>query len=157
MARMPSPPDADRQSPKPARKRYTPSFLRAWRELTPATQDDLAEAIGVTRIHVSNVERGVRPYTQDLLERAVAYLRTQGLPSLTPADVIGVNPESPDQGDIALWARKLSPPHREAATDMLRGLAQANGQDASHAQPVVSTAPAPKARRRGRSGRRRTS
>lgn len=64
-------------------------FLREWREFREKTQVQLADAIGVTKTHVSNIENGKRQYTQELLEAAALYLQTE------PALILNVDPNAP--------------------------------------------------------------
>ncbi|MGL5098141.1 MAG: helix-turn-helix domain-containing protein, partial [Planctomycetia bacterium] len=56
------------------RRQYTPTHLRAWRELRQMTQPALAEAVGVSVQTISAIERGARPYTQAFLEAAAQHL-----------------------------------------------------------------------------------
>jgi len=52
------------KSRTPARRH----FLRHWREDRGLSQDQVAEAIGISKASVSRVENGITPYTQDVLE-----------------------------------------------------------------------------------------
>ncbi len=69
-------------------------YLREWRKLRNKTQAQVAEALGVTKTHVSNIENGKRQYTQQLLEAATEYLQCE------PAHLLNVDPANPD----AIWS-----------------------------------------------------
>lgn len=50
------------------KKRGQQWFLKQWRNHRGYTQDRLAEMTGLSKPYVSQLERGDRQYTQDLLE-----------------------------------------------------------------------------------------
>lgn len=53
-----------------------PNRIAEWRRFRNVRQDDLAEALGVTKASVSRVENGKAPYTQDFLEVTARTLKT---------------------------------------------------------------------------------
>jgi len=53
-----------------------PNYIRQWREYRNKTQDQLAEAVGISTSHLSRIERGEREYMQSLLEAMSEYLET---------------------------------------------------------------------------------
>lgn len=71
-------------------------YLREWRLFRNKSQSQVAEALGVTKTHISNVENGKRQYTQELLEAASEYLQTD------PALLLNVDPTKPD-GIWSIW------------------------------------------------------
>jgi transcriptional regulator with XRE-family HTH domain len=113
--------------------KHRPTFLVYWRERArnpKCTQGMLAEAIGVSTAHVSNIERGERQYTQETLELAVDYLR-RWFPGLTVAHVLTMHPDSPEAAEafdpeiaeLVKKARRVQPSQRSAARAMLDALA----------------------------------
>lgn len=121
------------------RKKYTPTFLKGWRERTGATQPEMAEAMGFSRVHLGNVERGVRPYTQEFLEKAVAYLR-RWFPWLTVADILSVDPLDPAQLSLSDLARHIPPAQRENIAELMRAVAARAGvvfEPAADGRPTV--------------------
>ena len=94
-------------------KRYksgTPArnhFLRHWREHRGLSQDQVADAIGISKASVSRVENGITPYTQDVLE---AYARVL---DCTVADLVSRPPSDPE-GLWAIWERLRAEDRRRA-------------------------------------------
>lgn len=105
-----------------ARKQYRKTFLAPWRDLAGFSQEQAAERLGISAGHLSNVENGRRPYTQELLEGAAA------LYGCEPADLLTIDPSGPD-GQKTLLATLGAVPaaQRDAAVRMLRALAEPNG------------------------------
>jgi transcriptional regulator with XRE-family HTH domain len=89
-------------------------FLRHWREHRGLSQDQVAEAIGISKASVSRVENGITPYTQDVLE---TYARVLGC---TVADLVSRPPSDPE-GLWAIWDR-LRAEDRRRAVVILRAL-----------------------------------
>lgn len=54
--------------PKPSRVRSR-HFIKAWREHKGVSQEAAAEFLEISRANLSKVERGIVPYSQDLLEK----------------------------------------------------------------------------------------
>jgi transcriptional regulator with XRE-family HTH domain len=102
------------KSRAPARRH----FLRHWREHRGLSQDQVAEAIGISKASVSRVENGITPYTQDVLE---AYARVLGC---TVADLVSRPPSDPE-GLWAIWDR-LRAEDRRRAVVILRALVDPN-------------------------------
>jgi transcriptional regulator with XRE-family HTH domain len=89
-------------------------FLRHWREHRGFSQDQLADAIGISKASVSRVENGITPYTQDVVE---AYARVLGC---TVADLVSRPPSDPE-GLWAIWDR-LHADDKRRAVAVLRAL-----------------------------------
>lgn len=68
-------------------------YLREWREHRHLTQEQLAERIGISRVMVSKIERGLNPYHQAFLEAAAHALMCE------PADLLVRDPSKPE----AIW------------------------------------------------------
>jgi transcriptional regulator with XRE-family HTH domain len=102
-----------------SRKTYTPTFLAAWREHLNLSQEEVAPDLGISAGHLSNIERGKRPYTQELLEAAA---RRYGC---KPADLLSVDPRDPPSRDELLEAADgLTPQQRADMAKMMRALAE---------------------------------
>jgi transcriptional regulator with XRE-family HTH domain len=65
-------------------------FLKEWREHRHLTQEQLADRIGISRVMVSKIERGLNPYSQGFLEAAATSLMCE------PADLLVRDPSAPD-------------------------------------------------------------
>jgi transcriptional regulator with XRE-family HTH domain len=65
---------------------YKPTNIRAWRQERGLTMIELAEKAGMHQGHLSKLERGLMPYTQQSLERLAEALR------LTPGALIDTPP-----------------------------------------------------------------
>lgn len=83
-----------RHNPGMARKTHKRWFLKEWRKHRGYTQERLAEMTGLSKPYVSQLERGVRQYTQELLELFAEHLRCE------PADLIVRDPSAP----AAIWS-----------------------------------------------------
>jgi transcriptional regulator with XRE-family HTH domain len=77
-----------------AMKKQHPFYLRQWRKHRGLTQDRLAERLGTSKGYISDLERGVRRYNQDLLEALAEAL------SCEPADLLMRDPTQQD----AMWS-----------------------------------------------------
>jgi transcriptional regulator with XRE-family HTH domain len=95
-----------------------PHFLRYWREHRGLSQDQVADAIGISKASVSRVENGITPYTQDVLESYARVLEC------TVADLVSRPPSDPE-GLWAIWER-LRAEDRPRAVAILRALADPN-------------------------------
>lgn len=82
-----------RPVPKP-QKLYHPIKLKAWLAHRNKTQEQLAEALGISRVQVSRIATGKRQYTQAFLEGAAEYLGT---------DVVSLLIRDPTQPE-AIWS-----------------------------------------------------
>lgn len=76
--------------PQPWRR----TFLREWRELRDLTQEQLAEAAGVSVGLVSSLEAAKAGYSAESLHKLAAALNTE------PGAIVSVNP----QGNEPLWS-----------------------------------------------------
>ena len=54
---------------------FKPTYIRAWRKERGMTMMELAEKAGMHQGHLSKLERGLMPYTQQSLERVAQALR----------------------------------------------------------------------------------
>ena len=97
---------------KPASTRW---YLRQWRKHRGYTQERLAEMIGTSKGYLSDLERGVRRWNQDLLEQLAVALRCE------PADLLRIDPS---QGVDTIWSiyDTLSPVQRRQAVAVLKAL-----------------------------------
>jgi transcriptional regulator with XRE-family HTH domain len=100
-----------------ARKR---TYIRAWREKRGHTQDDMIgrlEAIGtkLTAASLSRIERGIQPYSQDVLEAIAEAL------NVTAADLIENNPDVPE-AEIVDLVRRLDERDRRQAESVLKAM-----------------------------------
>lgn len=106
-----------------AQKTYTPSYLGPWRKACGLTQQQLADELGMSKQHVSAVENGVRPYTQGYLEAVARALRRQA-PAITPADLIGVDPDWPAAISLFREAARVPTAQADTAARVLRSLSE---------------------------------
>lgn len=89
-----------------------PHFIREWRKFRGMTQEQLAERIGISRPHLSKIEKNARKYDQAFLEAAAQELRA------TPADLIMRDPTDPE-GIWSVWDQ-IKPLERPRALELLR-------------------------------------
>jgi transcriptional regulator with XRE-family HTH domain len=101
--------------PKP-RPTYQPTFLRQWRRHRNKTQQQLAEALGISDAQVARIENGKRPYTQPFLEAAAEYLETDA------ASLIMRDPTDPEN-IWSLWDR-VEPVKRDDVRRILETFAR---------------------------------
>lgn len=79
-------------------------FIREWRRYRGLTIEKLAERIGSSQPNLSKIERGLVPYSQEMLEALAVELRCE------PADLIVRDPSDPD-GIWSIW-ESLAPEQR---------------------------------------------
>ena len=65
---------------------FKPTYIRAWRKERGMTMMELAEKAGMHQGHLSKLERGLMPYTQQSLERVAKAL------GVTPGALIDATP-----------------------------------------------------------------
>lgn len=89
-------------------------FIKDWRKFRGLTQEQLAERIGISRPHLSKIEKGSRKYDQAFLEAAADELRC------APADLIMRDPSQSE----GLWSiyDTLSPMQREQVVEIAKTL-----------------------------------
>lgn len=89
-------------------------YLKEWREHRGLTQEQLADRIGISRVMVSKIERGLNPYHQAFLEAAATALMCE------PADLLVRNPTAPD----AIWSvwDRIPPADKPRAITILKAL-----------------------------------
>jgi transcriptional regulator with XRE-family HTH domain len=87
-------------------------MIRRWREFRGLSQEALASAIGRERSYLSRIERGERPYDQEMLESLARALGCE------PADLLVRDPTDP-QG---LWSvyDQLTPAQRRQLVEIAR-------------------------------------
>lgn len=103
-----------------AKKQYRRTFIREWRKFRELTLEQLSsrlEELGEHELgpsHLSMLERGHRPYTQQTLEALAEALATD-VPSLLMR-----NPGDPD----AIWSLwdKAKPGERQTIVDVVRAV-----------------------------------
>lgn len=97
-----------------AMKKAHPFFLKQWRQHRGLTQDRLAERIGTSKGYISDLERGVRRYNQDLLEALADAL------TCSPADLLMRDPSQKD----AIWSiwDQAKPAERQQIIAVARAL-----------------------------------
>jgi len=77
-------------------------FIREWRALRGVTQEEMADALGLSPGYLSDVERGKKRYNQSIIEAAAAFLRC------TPAELLAGPPGAGvDQVEVAIDSRLL--------------------------------------------------
>jgi transcriptional regulator with XRE-family HTH domain len=93
-----------------------PNYIRPWRKHRGLTLEQLAERLHMHHSALSKIERGKRPYNQDLLERIAEEL------SCEPVDLLIRNPLEPE----AVWSiwDRIAPADRDTARRILEQLAQ---------------------------------
>lgn len=87
-------------------------FLKEWRKHRGYTQDRLAEMVGLSKPYISQLERGDRQYTQELLEVFAEALQCD-IP-----DLIIRNPTDPDP----IWSiwDTLTQPERHQVVEIAK-------------------------------------
>jgi transcriptional regulator with XRE-family HTH domain len=96
-------------------------YLREWRKHRGYTQDRLAEMVGLSKPYISQLERGERQYTQDLLE-AFALALGCDVP-----DLISRDPSDPE----GLWSiyEQLRPVERRQVVEIAKTLHRTGTDD----------------------------
>lgn len=99
-------------------------FLREWRIFRGLTQQQLADKLGTSKGYLSDLERGLRRYNQDLLEKAAEELQCK------PADLISRDPSDPpsQSAEIITMLDRIPARNQDIAKRMLRSLAE-DGDD----------------------------
>ncbi|WP_291208944.1 helix-turn-helix transcriptional regulator [Hyphomonas sp.] len=64
-------------------QKYRRTFLKEWRIHRDLTQAQLAEAMDISETYLSDLERGIRRYNQDMLETAAEALNCSVVDLLT--------------------------------------------------------------------------
>jgi len=88
--------------------------IRAWRKHRALTQEQLADATGISRSYLTKIENGARRYDQASLERIAEALHC------APADLIRRHPTEADGVD-EIWAA-MSLEERTKAGAVLRAM-----------------------------------
>lgn len=96
------------------RNRYRRTFIREWRKHRNLTLEQLADRLSMTNPHLSMLERGLRGYTQETLERIAEALQTD------VASLLMRNPTDPE----AIWSiwDEAKPAEREQIVAIAQAL-----------------------------------
>jgi transcriptional regulator with XRE-family HTH domain len=97
-------------------RKRKPIFIREWRKHRGHTIEQLAAHVRMSKSALSRVERGERPYNQDLLEAVSEFLRCE------PADLLSRSPIAAEP-PLAVWER-IAEPQRAHALKVLETFAQ---------------------------------
>lgn len=95
---------------RPRQRRRT--FFKEWRLHRGLSQEQLAERLGTSVPSISRIEKGIQPYTQDVLEALADALMTD------PASLLMRNPIDPE----AIWSLwdAAKPGERQMIVDLAR-------------------------------------
>lgn len=99
--------------PKPARQRQR-HFIREWRKFRGLTQDQVAARIEKSRENYSKIERGLVPYSQDVLEPLADAL------SCDPGDLLNRDPFK--EGEVVDLLRLIREKDQAVVRAILAGL-----------------------------------
>lgn len=93
-------------------------YMYEWRTHTGATQQDLADAMGLQKGYVSELERGLKRYNQDHLEAMAKFF------GCAASDILTKNPLAPQTAAVIvdIWDR-IPERSRDEAQRMLKSLA----------------------------------
>ena len=94
-------------------------FLKEWREYRGMTQEQLAEAVGMSVSNISQLERGIQGYSQDGLEALAEALKCE------PGHLHMVDP-SKDDAIWSIWERAL-PGERQEIIGFAKGITRKTG------------------------------
>lgn len=99
-------------------------YMYEWRTHRGATQQELADAIGLLKGYISELERGKKRYNQDHLERMAKFF------DCSPGDILNINPldPTPQAEVIDIWSR-IPDAQRAAAKAMLQSLSDKDIKD----------------------------
>ena len=91
-------------------------YLYEWRVHAKATQQDVADALGIYKGYVSELENGKKRYNQDHLEALAKFFKCD------VGDLLTVNPlgPQPEAGILDLWQHKLDAEKRQQVLDFAR-------------------------------------
>ena len=100
--------------------KVTGFYMYEWRKHVGATQQELADAMGLQKGYVSELENGKKRYNQDHLESMARFFKCE------PGDILAKNPLGQDSEAeiIDLWKRKLDDQDRRAVLDFARWKAE---------------------------------
>lgn len=97
-----------------AKKAKTRWFLKEWRKHRGYTQERLADMTSLSKPYISQLERGQRQYTQELLELFAEALRCD------PRDLVMRDPTDPE-GIWSIWDA-LTQPQRLQVVEIAKTL-----------------------------------
>lgn len=93
------------------RPQFRRTLIREWRQHREMTLEQLAEAVDTQASHLSMLERGLRGYTQEMLEAIATALGTDAGSLLT---------RRPTDSDIYKLLDQAQPAQREQIAEMAR-------------------------------------
>jgi len=91
-------------------------YLREWRKHRGLTQDQLAGRLDTSKGYISDLERGVRRYNQDILEALADALNCE------PADLLIRDPSDPT-GIWSIWDR-AAPGDKPTITAVVKAMVE---------------------------------
>lgn len=89
------------------------TFIKAWRKHRELTQDQLADAIGITTASLSRIENGKQPYNQRQVEQIATVLRC------STGDLLSRDPSAKSADIVEIWDR-ISADKRDQARAVLQ-------------------------------------
>ena len=111
---------------------YRVTFIRQWRKFRKLTLQQLAAKTGTDHGNLSRIERGQKPYKQQLLEDIAKALDT------TPAALLERDPHK--QEEISSIWQTIRPSDHSRAREILKLLAKPeNGQSPTEHEPSLPT------------------
>lgn len=107
--------------PIPQKRQFRRTFLRQWREHRDLTLEQLADRVETTPSHLSMLERGMRGYTQNMLESIAEALRT---------DAASLLMRDPSKDD-AIWSvwEHAKPGDRQKIVEIAKTITGRTGTD----------------------------
>ena len=90
-------------------------FIREWRKHRGYSQERLAEMVGTSKGYLSDLERGVRRYNQEILELLAEALRAE------PAHLINVDPTQEENTIFSIY-ETLTPVQRRQAIAVIKAI-----------------------------------
>lgn len=89
------------------------TYIKAWRKHRELTQDQLADAIGITTASLSRIENGKQPYNQRQVEQIATVLRC------STGDLLSKDPAVKSADIVEIWDR-ISADKRDQARAVLQ-------------------------------------
>ncbi len=92
-------------------------YFVEWRRHASLTQEQVADAIGHTKGYVSELERGIKRYNQDILENLARIF------GCSPSDLLSRAPDGKDASEVVdIWTRIEDQKERTAWMNMGKAL-----------------------------------
>lgn len=96
------------------------THIRAWRTFRGLSQEQLADAVGITTASLSRIENGKQPYNQRQLELMSGALNCEAW------QLIAVDPAVENSSNVESIFSRIASKDREDARNYLRYLAEKN-------------------------------